>query len=89
MSTLVEIANFQILTDAQMAQSLLRVEGIECMLMNEYTTQVFGGCSDIWGVSIEVLDNDADRAVELLADSGYEECITYKTDEYDEAENNE
>ncbi len=71
MSKLVEIARFAHLTEAQMLQSLLRSEGIEATIRNEHIGQLYPGLSN-FEVSIDVLDQDAPAAFEVMKNAGYE-----------------
>ncbi len=72
MDKMVEIARFQYPMEAQPLMALLKSEGIECYLRNEYSSQVMAGYVDIGGARIEVLESEVQRALEIMKDGGYE-----------------
>ena len=72
MDNIVEIARFQNPAEAQILLSLLRAEGIECNLRNEFTSQIMGGYVDVGGAIVEVLEADVPRALDILKEGGYE-----------------
>ncbi|MDD2437444.1 MAG: DUF2007 domain-containing protein [Massilibacteroides sp.] len=72
MDKMVEIARFQYPMEAQPLMALLKSEGIDCYLRNEYSSQIMAGYVDIGGARIEVLENEAQRALEIMKDGGYE-----------------
>jgi len=72
---MVEIARFQFPADAQPFIDLLKSEGIDCYLRNEFTTFVFG-FSDVGGARIEVLEHDVARAMEIMKEEGYETWLS-------------
>lgn len=72
MDKMVEIARFQYPMEAQPLMALLKSEGIDCYLRNEYSSQVMAGYVDIGGARIEVLESEVQRALEIMKDGGYE-----------------
>lgn len=71
MDKIVEIARFTYPAEAQTLMALLRSEGIECYLRNEYSSQVMGGYVDIGGARVEILESDVPRAMEIMREGGY------------------
>lgn len=69
---MVEIARFQYPAEAQSLMALLKSEGIDCYLRDEYSSQVMGGYVDIGGAKVEILESEVPRALEIMKDSGYE-----------------
>lgn len=68
---IVEIARFSKPEDAHILESLLKSEGIECYLRNEYTTQVLYP-ANMGGVRVELLESEVPRAMEIMEANGYE-----------------
>lgn len=71
MDKIVEIARFTYPAEAQPLMALLRSEGIECYLRNEYSSQVMAGYVDIGGARVEILESDVPRAMEIMKEGGY------------------
>jgi len=69
---MVEIARFEYASEASTLMALLRSEGINCYLRNEYTSQLMGGYVDLGGARVEILEGDAARAMEVMEAGGYE-----------------
>ena len=67
----VEVARFMNPFDYPMPVALLESEGISCFMRNVYSTQVMG-IIDVGGARLEVIESEADRARQILRDSGYE-----------------
>jgi hypothetical protein len=64
---LVTIATFENATQAQVAKNALEAEGIRAVLGDEMTVDLFWNLSNaIGGVKVQVLEENADRAVEIL-----------------------
>ena len=55
---IIEIARFYEPEKAQMLESLLKSEGINCYLRNEYSSQVMYP-ADMGGIRVELLESDA------------------------------
>jgi hypothetical protein len=68
---MVEIARFQYPADAQTLMALLKSEGIDCYLRNEYSAYVMYFV-DIGGARVEILESDVPRALEVMKAGGYE-----------------
>jgi hypothetical protein len=69
---MVEIARFRYPDEAQALVALLKSEGIDCYVRNELSTQVMGGCVDMGGVRVELLESEAPHALEVMIANGYE-----------------
>lgn len=72
MDKMVEIARFQIPSDALTLMALLQSEGIECYLRNEYSSQMMAGYVDVGGARVEILESDVAHALEVMEAGGYE-----------------
>lgn len=68
---IVEIARFPKPEDAQILEALLKSEGIECYLRNEFTTQVLYP-ANMGGVRVELLESEVSHAMEVMEANGYE-----------------
>lgn len=68
---IVEIARFSKPEDAHVLEALLKSEGIECYLRNEYTTQVLYP-ANMGGVRVELLESEVSHAMEVMEANGYE-----------------
>lgn len=67
-----EIQVFVYPQDAYLAKALLESEGIDVFLQDEMTIQVFNFYSNaLGGVKMLVPNNQAEKARELLKESGY------------------
>jgi len=61
-----------------MAKSLLESEGINVFLKDELSTQVNPHYSNTFdGVKLQVIDSEAERALQLLIDAGYVKSSNY------------
>lgn len=72
MDKMVEIARFHYPSEAQSLISLLKSEGIDCYLRDEYSSQIMAGYVDIGGARVEILESEVRHALEVMKDSGYE-----------------
>lgn len=68
---IVEIARFYEPEAAQMIESLLKSEGVNCYLRNEYTSRIQYPVN-VGGIRIELLEAEVPRAKEILEANGYE-----------------
>ena len=68
---IVEIARFYEPEAAQMIESLLKSEGVNCYLRNEYTSRIQYP-ANVGGIRIELLESEVPRAKEILEANGYE-----------------
>lgn len=69
---MVEIARFTYVTDARVLVSLLKSEGIDCYIQNEYMTQILSGLVDIGGARVEVLESTVQQALLIMKEHGNE-----------------
>lgn len=72
MDKMVEIARFQTPAEAQTLMALLKSEGIECYLRNEYSSQLFASYVDVGGARVEILESDVPEALEIMKAGGYD-----------------
>lgn len=72
MDKMVEIARFQTPAEAQTLMALLKSEGIECYLRNEYSSQLFASYVDVGGARVEILESDVLEALEVMKAGGYD-----------------
>ncbi|GGK08215.1 hypothetical protein GCM10007084_34070 [Parabacteroides faecis] len=72
MDKMVEIARFQYPAEAQTLIALLKSEGIECYLRNEYTSQLYASYVDVGGARVEILESDVPEALEIMKAGGYD-----------------
>ena len=72
MDKMVEIARFQTPAEAQTLMALLKSEGIECYLRNEYSSQLFASYVDVGGARVEILESDVPDALEVMKAGGYD-----------------
>lgn len=72
MDKMVEIARFQYPAEAQTLIALLKSEGIECYLRNEYTSQLYASYVDVGGARVEILESDVPEALEIMKTGGYD-----------------
>jgi hypothetical protein len=68
---IIEIARFTHPADAQILMSILRSEGIECYLRDEFSSQLLVG-----GARLDILESNRESAVEIVRKSGYERYLT-------------
>lgn len=68
---IVEIARFPQLEDAQILESLLKSEGIDCYLRNVYSTQVMG-IANMGGIRVELLESEVPHALEVMEANDYD-----------------
>lgn len=69
---MVEIARFTFSSDAEALISLLRSEGIDCYIRNEFSNRIMAGYADIGGARVELLESEVPHALEVMKDYGYE-----------------
>ncbi|WP_370861585.1 putative signal transducing protein [Parabacteroides faecis] len=72
MDKMVEIARFQYPAEAQTLIALLKSEGIECYLRNEYTSQLYASYVDVGGARVEILESDVPEALKIMKAGGYD-----------------
>ena len=66
----IELIRFTKISDAEMLANLLKSEGIDCYVRDLFMNQVYGGV-DIGGVKVELLEENFQRAQEIMRDYGY------------------
>ena len=72
MSQFITVTSFLLIQDAYMAKSFLESEEIEVFLKDELSTQVNPHYSNTFdGVKLQVIDSEAERALQLLIEAGY------------------
>ena len=69
---MVEIARFQNAIKAHQLVELLKSEGIDSFVSNEYSTQVMGGYVDMGGIRVETLESNVPKAMQIMEDNGYQ-----------------
>ncbi|MDH6358150.1 DUF2007 domain-containing protein [Parabacteroides sp. PF5-9] len=72
MEKMVELARFTYPAEAQTLVALLKSEGIDCYIRNEFSSQVMAGYVDVGGARVETLESNIPRALEIMQDNGYE-----------------
>ena len=68
----IEIAQFDQTAEAEMLASLLKSEGIECFVRDDFCSHIMSRRVDIGGAKVDLLKKDALRALEIMKDHGYE-----------------
>lgn len=53
------------------AKTYLEDNGITCMFKDEYTSQIYSHTNVVGGIKLQVQEEDAPRAVELLIEGGF------------------
>lgn len=72
MDNWITIKTFTLPTEVVMLRGRLESEGIECLVLNELTTQVNPFYSNaIGGVQLQVKESDLENAIAILKDVGY------------------
>jgi len=69
---LVTVVSFVYPHELGIPQSLLESEGIECFVRDEFTVNVHPFYSNaIGGIKLQVRENDAQRAMDILIEGGF------------------
>ena len=63
---IITIATFENYLDADLARQLLEDAGIKCSVAGETAANVFSGLPAISRIELQVFDEDADKAIEIL-----------------------
>jgi hypothetical protein len=72
MDTFITVCTFSLPHEAQIAKLKLESEEISCMLKDELSVQVYNFASNaMGGVRLQVLEEDYDRAYQLLVSGGF------------------
>lgn len=86
MSSLVTIMSFSNMPDLSVIRGRLETEGIKCFVQDEYTTQARLGFSDAYGgIRLQVMEEDAGNAVNILKEYGYLNEVEEKPSELTES----
>ncbi len=56
--------------EASIIQALLKQANIECCILNEYSSQLYNSAFD--AITIQVLEEDAEKAQAVLREEGFE-----------------
>ena len=68
---IIEIARFEQTSEAEMLANLLSSEGIECYVRDGISAQAMFGDTEMIGAKVELLEIDAQRALEIMKDYNY------------------
>ena len=71
MSIFVTVATFRYLHETYIPKARLESEGILCFLKDEHTMFIQPFFSEATGIKLQVGENDAERATQILRDAGY------------------
>lgn len=71
MSELVAIKTSEFVSELAVAKSYLESEGIPCVIKNEQTAMLMPFFLNSSGAQLQVLDENAERARELLIEGGF------------------
>lgn len=71
MDTFITVYDTDNLAQANIIKGHLDSEGIECVILNELTSQMKYGYSSMIGIQIQVLQSQLPEAINLLKESGY------------------
>jgi hypothetical protein len=71
MSTFVTVATFNYLHEAYVPKAKLESEGILCFLKDEHTMFIQPFFSVSEGIKLQVGNDDAEDAIQILKDAGY------------------
>lgn len=71
MSNLVTVKSSEFVADLAVAKSYLESEGILSFIKNEQTAMLMPFFSNNSGAQLQVLEEDAERAIQLLKDGGF------------------
>jgi hypothetical protein len=72
MSNLVTIRKFDLPYEAGIPKTRLESENIRCFLQDEYISQVYPfSSSATGGVKLQVMEEDAEKAIAILKEGGY------------------
>lgn len=63
------------------AKTYLEDNGISCTFQDEYTSQVYSNTNVVGGIKLQVQEEDAQRAIELLIEGGFARKEDYEIPE--------
>lgn len=72
---LVTVAQFRQNAEAELVKSYLESRGIECVLNDSISNQLFGGYIDLGGIQMEVLSDQLPQAREAMEEGGFSEYL--------------
>jgi len=74
---LVTVKIFDNVAQSSLVQSILSSEGIESVVQDEHMGQLFG-IQNLFGIRLQVREEDAPRAIELLIEGGFASADDFK-----------
>ena len=74
---LITIQVFAFQPDLFLAKSFLESEGIECFVKDEMISQVLQFASALGGCKLQVREEDAEKAIQLLIEGGFATAEDY------------
>lgn len=78
---LVTVKTSQDYNHLAIAKTYLEANGISCTLKDEYTSQVYSYTYAVGGIKLQVQEEDAQRAIELLIEGGFAQKEDYEIPE--------
>lgn len=75
MDKLVTLAVFTENSEAGLVKSFLESRGIDCVLTDSLSNQLFGGYIDMGGTQLSVMDQDLPRAQKAMEEGGFEKYL--------------
>ncbi|MEG1587656.1 MAG: DUF2007 domain-containing protein [Bacteroidales bacterium] len=75
MDKLVKLASFRQNAEAELVKGYLESMGIECVLNDSISNQLFGGYIDMGGVELSVMEDDLPQAKKAMEEGGFEEYL--------------
>ena len=81
---MVELTRFVQVSEAEMLASLLKSEGVDCYVRDNFISEIYKGVVDLGGAKVELLEKDLQRATEIMKVYGYAVSETEETMEGDE-----
>ncbi|MEG1723517.1 MAG: DUF2007 domain-containing protein [Bacteroidales bacterium] len=75
MEKLVTLAQFHENAEAGLVKSYLESRGIECVINDSISNQLFGGYIDMSGIQLDVLEKELPHARKAMEEGGFEEYL--------------
>lgn len=75
MDKLVTLAQFHQNAEAELVKSYLESKGVECVLNDSLSNQLFGGYIDMSGIQMEVLSDQLPHARKAMEEGGFSEYL--------------
>ena len=82
---MVELTRFFSSAKAEVLANLLKSEGIDCYVRDNFIHQIYGEAVDFGGIRIELLEKDLQRAQEIMDAFGYNKNDDDQNEEQDES----